>query len=129
VLYNGPNAPAGNPPGLFGLTAGEVMVTRYDSGDQVKDRIEVSIHDVPMRFYSPLLNKALAHRPFRCGMWRPWGLRTEGLHPGGHLERLPIAPRQIGVGFRVAREGLGLGIKGELPARTIRNVAEVAERR
>jgi len=65
VLYNSPTAPGGNPPGLFGLTASEITVTRYDSGDQVKDRIEVSIHDVPMRFYSPLINKALAHRPFR----------------------------------------------------------------
>ena len=65
VLYNSPTAPEGNPRGLFGLTASEITVTRFDSGDQVKDRIEVSIHDVPMRFYSPVLSKVLAHRPFR----------------------------------------------------------------
>ena len=41
------------------------------------------------------------------------------LHPCGYLERLPIAPRQIGVGFSVAREGLGLGIKGEFPTRAV----------
>ena len=65
VLYNSPNAPGGSPPGLFGLTANQISVTRFDSGDLVKDRIEVSIHDVPMRFYSPLIYKAMAHRPFR----------------------------------------------------------------
>ena len=65
VLYNSPTAPGGNPPGLFGLQASEIAVTRYDAGDRVKDRIEVSIHDVPMRFYSPLIRGALQHRPFR----------------------------------------------------------------
>ncbi len=65
VLYNSPTPPSGNTPGLFGLTASEVTVTRYDAGDPQNDRIEVEIHDFPMRFYSPLIAGPYQHRPFR----------------------------------------------------------------
>ena len=65
VLYNSPTAPGGNPPGLFGLTASEITVTRYDAGDKVKDRIEVKISNVPLAFYSPLIKGSYTHRPFR----------------------------------------------------------------
>jgi Flp pilus assembly protein TadG len=64
VLYNASTAPAGSPKGLYGLQASQVSVTRYDSGDAVKDRIEVKIQGFPMAFYSPLLKRAYTHRPF-----------------------------------------------------------------
>jgi hypothetical protein len=64
VLYNSPTAPAGNPPGLFGLTASEVSVTRYNAGDKMNDYIQVTVSNVPMAFYSPLIRGSYSPRPF-----------------------------------------------------------------
>lgn len=65
VLYNSPTAPPGASAGLFGLTPSQVTITRYDAGDPVNDRIEVTIQDFPMAFYSPLIRGIYRHRPFR----------------------------------------------------------------
>lgn len=65
ILYNSATAPGGSPPGLFGLTASEITVNRYNAGDAINDRIEVVISNVPLAFYSPYLRRSYTPRPFR----------------------------------------------------------------
>ncbi len=64
VLYNSPTAGAR---GLFGLTSSMVTVNRYDAGTP-EDRIEVSISEYPMKFYSPLLGRFSLKPTFRAVM-------------------------------------------------------------
>ncbi len=62
ILYNSPTAPPAGT-GFMGLTASNVDV-RYVP--EVSPRfIEVTIHDYPMHFYTPLMAGAHPSRPYR----------------------------------------------------------------
>ncbi len=54
VLYRQTTVPEGNPPGIFGLTASMVTVTRHDA-DTESDRIVVSIVGYPYQVFTPLI--------------------------------------------------------------------------
>ncbi len=68
VVYNSVTAPSvSNTTGLFGLTASMVNVTRYNAGTNT-DRVEVSISNFPIAFYSPWISGSLSPRTFRAVM-------------------------------------------------------------
>jgi len=50
--------------GLMGLKPSMVTVNRYDSG-LASDRIEITITNYPLYFYTPLLAGAYSHKPAR----------------------------------------------------------------
>lgn len=65
VVYNSTTAPAdAETPGWFGLKPSMVAVTRQDTGT-LNDRIEVSISQYPLKFFTPFLAGSVSHRPFK----------------------------------------------------------------
>jgi Flp pilus assembly protein TadG len=54
VLYRDTAAPAGSPPGIFGLTSSMVSVTRQNAGTD-EDRVTVAISGYPYQVFTPLI--------------------------------------------------------------------------
>jgi hypothetical protein len=67
VVYNNPTAPTGATTGLFGLTRAMVSVNRYDVGTP-SDRIEISISNYPLAFFSPYIARTFTSRNFRASV-------------------------------------------------------------
>ncbi len=54
VLYRDTSAPSGDPPGIFGLTASMVSVTRLSAGTD-DDRVVVAVSGYPYKVFTPLI--------------------------------------------------------------------------